>query len=65
MFYKKPLHIRTLCMMTFLPGAEVANFMSHLDNYLENVFLELLGNVYVANSSTGKSNIGVTGKIYE
>lgn len=41
MFYKKTPHISALCMMTFLPGAEVANFMSHLDNYLENVFLEL------------------------
>lgn len=65
MFYKKNLHRSTLCMMTFLPGAEVANFMSHLDNYLENVFLELLGNVHVDNSSTGKSNSGGMGKIYE
>lgn len=51
-------------MMTFLPGAEVANFMSHLDNYLENVFLELLVNVHVDNSSTGRSNSGVMRKTY-
>lgn len=42
--------------MTSLPGAEVANFMSHLDNFLENTVVELLVNVHVDNSSTGRSN---------
>lgn len=51
-------------MMTFLPGVQVANFMSHLGNYLENVFLELLVNVHVDNSSTGRSNNGVMWKTY-
>lgn len=48
--------------MTFLPGAEVANFMSHLDNFLENTVVELLVNVHVGNSSTGRSNSGVIWK---
>lgn len=51
-------------MITFLPGVEVANFMSHLDNYLENIFLELLVNVHVDNSSSGRSKSGDMGKTY-
>lgn len=49
-------------MMTSLPGAEVANFTSHLDNFLENTVVELLVNVHRGNSSTGRSNSGVMGK---
>lgn len=64
MFYVKPLHISTLCMMTFLPGVEVANFMIHLDNYLENTFLELLVNVHVDNNSSGRSKSGEMEKTY-
>jgi len=45
--------------MTSLPGAEVANFMSHLDNFLENIVVELLVNVTAA---LGEVTVGLCGK---
>lgn len=42
--------------MIFLAGAEVANFVSHLDGFLESTAVDLLLNVHVSNNSAGRSN---------